>query len=305
MLKKIRNVTLFSGTQPLIIISLLLCALIIVIFREDREFSPGSWADKYRLSKTNQDLWLLTVKGDYVSENIEFRSVWEVPLTEYLIKNIKPSETVVEVGAHIGYYTTLLAKLVTKSGRVYSYDANGKLVDLNRLSLKMNDLYDIVTLKNAVVADRKKQVNFVFNEPNLGLSHIKSQEEPKIIYASEKKEEQMETISLDEDLLHLKNVDWLRMDIEGSEILVLNGARRIISDSPNIKIIAEWRPHLLQRYGDTRQLISDLRNMGFVFYDIPSPADSYPLSALSNDCLLSQEFGNILIVKPHSIPGAV
>jgi hypothetical protein len=45
--------------------------------------------------------------------------------------------------------------------------------------------------------------------------------------------------SIYEDLSHLKNADWLRMDIEGAEILALQGAKTIINSSPKLEIVME------------------------------------------------------------------
>ncbi|GHU18728.1 hypothetical protein FACS189472_07470 [Alphaproteobacteria bacterium] len=273
MLKRLRKLIVFSGVQPLYAIIFLLCALVAILVLSQHEYKyEGS---KYKLCKTNQGLWIATIENDFVSSHIEYTSVWEPHVTDYLVKNVKQSDTIIEIGANIGYYTTLLAKLVSKNGKVYSYEANKEVYDLACLSLKMNDLSDIATIKNVAICDKKGMVDFVCIEPdvnsggavNIGMSHILA--EKRLLHGA--KIMAVEAVSLDEDLPNLENVDWLRMDIEGSEILALQGAKRIINSSPNLTIVMEWAPNAMKKYGNVSKLIDDMHGYGFKFYQISGP----------------------------------
>ncbi|MDR0968117.1 MAG: FkbM family methyltransferase [Holosporaceae bacterium] len=284
----LKSAQIFSGKHPLYAIIFLLCAFILLVLPNNRDYKESL----YKLCKTNQNLWIAVIRNEYISLHIEKNSVWEPHVTNYLVKNVKPSETVIEIGANIGYYTTLLSKLVGSKGKVYSYEANKKVYDLACLSLKMNDLYNIVTIKNIVISDRKGTVDFVSYEPsldadivNIGGSHILTDYGIyDLLY--DKTIKTIKTTSLDEDLPNLKSVDWLRMDIEGSEILALKGARRIINSSPNLKIVMEWFPNIMKKYGDVQKLIKDLRGYGFKFYKI-SDCDADLKRDLSDDYLLN------------------
>lgn len=75
----------------------------------------------YTLCKTDRGLWIVGIRGDFVSDRILEEGAWEFNVTKYLTDHVKPSETVIEIGANIGYYTTLLASIVGKNGKVYSY----------------------------------------------------------------------------------------------------------------------------------------------------------------------------------------
>ncbi|MDR0580911.1 MAG: FkbM family methyltransferase [Holosporaceae bacterium] len=257
----------------------------------------------YRLCKTSQNLWIITIKNDFVSGHIESLGVWEGDVTNYFVKNVKSGDTVVEIGSNIGYYTTLLAKLVSSTGMVYAYEANKTVYDLASLSLKMNDLWNRVKLKNVAVTDKKGSINFLCYEKcaympvNIGASHIFTDNdfddmESKII-------QKVETVALDDDLPHLKNVDWLKMDIEGSEILAIKGAKKLILSSPRLKIIMEWGPDMLKKYGNIRKFIGDLRSYGFKFYKIRRDAST--TEELSDEYLLnSHNVEDLLLVKPNA-----
>jgi FkbM family methyltransferase len=165
----------------------------------------------------------------------------------------------------------------------------------------MNNLSDKVTMKNIAIADKKGVADIVYSETenaadfvNIGGGHLKYESEN----TSGEISKQIKTTSLDEDLPDIKNVDWLRMDIEGSEILALRGAKRIINSSPNLKIIMEWSPQMMGRYGNVRELIDEMHRYGFKFYNIPKD-DNKPGEALSKDYLLKSILTDVLLVRDY------
>jgi FkbM family methyltransferase len=268
--KALVRVEIFSGVSSLRAIIFLLCALVVIILHYEDDYSKN---EKYKLCRTNQDLWIAVIENDLVSSFIANDSVWEPNVTNYLVANIKPGEIIVEIGGNIGYYTTLMAKLVSPSGKVYSYEANDEVYNLANLSLKMNDLSDIATIKNVAISDKDGEVNFVIplqkkysDFVNIGTAHIAAGEAEDS--TSDIKIKKVKTTFLDADLPNLENVDWLRMDIEGSEIMALKGARRIIESSPKLKIVMEWAPRMMKNYGNVSKLIDDMHSYGFRFYNI-------------------------------------
>lgn len=254
------------GEKSLYAMFFIVCACFFLAVYFGHFFS----ASNYALCKTDRGLWIAGIRGDYTSDKILEYSAWEFNVTKYLADHVKPSETVIEIGANIGYYTTLLASIVGKNGKVYSYEANKQVFDLAVLSLRMNELQrDGVFLKNLAVSDHTGTIELVCKtdkdlfsgEVNLGATHLK--------FPSEKTHEQtisVQSVTLDEDLSDVKNVDWLRMDIEGSEILALKGAKRIIESSPNLKIVMEWSVRMLGYYDNVADLIDEMHAYGFRFH---------------------------------------
>ena len=296
MKKRSKEVVIFSGKESLTLIGIILCLFIIMLLNAVDFKQPcllqcnSSFLNKKNviLEKTNNEMYLALIQNDYVSEHIRRFHVWEENTTNFILKNIKPGDTVVECGANIGYYTTMFAKLVTDQGRVYAYEANDEVLELAILSLKMNDLSKIVNLKRACISNKLGIANFIYYSPdaealctvNMGMAHV----EPLIKKDKNRqfqmdntyaklgmdvgKVKQIQTISLDDDLKYANNINWLKMDIEGAEILAIQGAHNLIESSPNLKIIMEWSPSMMSDYGDVEELIDYLLNLGFSFYSI-------------------------------------
>lgn len=80
------------------------------------------------------------------------------------------------------------------------------------------------------------------------------------------KKKTVASTTLDYDLKNLKNIDILRMDAEGSELAIINGAEKLIDASPNLKLIMEWNTSMLSRFGAVEKLLNHLENKGFKFY---------------------------------------
>ena len=276
----------------LYIISFLLCICVgFIVYYE--YFIPRS---PYILCKTDNNLWIAGIRNDLVSEQIGVNSFWEKDITDFFVQNVKPSETVVEIGANIGYYTTLLSKLVGKNGHVFSYEANDEVYKMAKLSLEFNRLEENVTLKNVAVADHDGSVEFVsdsangvkFSTINIGEGHIKRGFD---LFATKK----VRCVILDNDLPDLKNADWLRMDIEGSEILALSGAKRIIENSPKLKIVMEWDTSMMKKYGNVEQLIDQMHGYGFKFFSIPAGKSASPIT--KEELLSSSELQNVFLTR--------
>ncbi|MDR0632434.1 MAG: FkbM family methyltransferase [Holosporaceae bacterium] len=222
------------------------------------------------ISETNNGLWMMLINDDLISTKIRRLGVWEPHVTNYLVKNVKHNEVVIELGANIGYHTVLMAKLVSPLGRVYSYEVNDEVYDFAKMSLRMNDLSHIVKMKNVGISDKTGEALLHYTPlnssvpTNIGMAHIDFAENG----GKGELVKKVKMTSLDEDLPELKNVDWLRMDIEGSELPAIHGARRIIESSPNLKIVMEWAPCYLEKFGDLSAFIDLLHNYGFIFYRI-------------------------------------
>src|SRR5579871_2994906 len=62
------------------------------------------------------------VSGERVSEGIGSYGIYEESLTEAFLYLVKPGQVVVDIGMHIGYYTTLFACLVGPEGQVHAFE---------------------------------------------------------------------------------------------------------------------------------------------------------------------------------------
>lgn len=62
------------------------------------------------------------VEGEGVSREIESYGVFEPELTEAFLRLVRPGQCVVDIGMHLGYFTTLFARLVGPAGAVHAFE---------------------------------------------------------------------------------------------------------------------------------------------------------------------------------------
>ncbi len=157
---------------------------------------------------------------------------WEAWITSWMTKNIKPGFICLDIGANYGYYTRIMERLSGPSGSVYAFEANKQLS--NMISKSIVD-YPInngspVTVFSIAVTDKKGTVTLNIPPKYLGGSSIVwgNQELPSDIPNEEwtgKQEVDSDTI---DHLLELKNIDLIKIDIEGAEPLAWKGMQKAL-----------------------------------------------------------------------------
>jgi len=156
------------------------------------------------------------------------------------IKNaVKEGDTVIDIGANIGYFTTLLAKLVGPKGKVFAFEPDPRNFSLLQRTIERNGWSHVVAEQKAV---SNKAGEFTLYQHKAWSANSLTQDECVSTV-------KVQVVALDEYFPHGK-VDFIKMDTDGSEPLVIEGMHKLISRSPNIKILTEYAPGNLKRYMD-------------------------------------------------------
>lgn len=179
--------------------------------------------------------------------------------------------TVVDVGAHAGYYALLFARCVGSNGKVYAFEPEPDNYALLKDNIALNGYTNIEAIPKAVsnrsgtldlfVSSQGNDRHSIFANPNTAV-----QEQVR----------QVPTVSLD-DLLASKNwprVDLVKMDVEGAEILVLEGMSETIRHSPGLRVLAEFAPEAMRWGGrEPIDLLTCLNKLGFAVHSIADEGD--------------------------------
>ena len=82
---------------------------------------------------------------------------YTVEQTDFFKKNIKEGDIVLDLGAHIWYFTCLFAQLVGKSGKVFSFEPEPNNFKLLKKNVEVNG-YNQVTIEQKAVSDVKDMI---------------------------------------------------------------------------------------------------------------------------------------------------
>ena len=148
---------------------------------------------------------------------------------------MKSGDTVVDIGANIGYYTILLSKLVGDSGKVYAFEPGPKNFELLCKNVEMNNCRNVI-LENKSVAD-KTQTSFLY------LSNKASSDHRIFQTKTNKKRTKIEQVSLDDYFENItQKVDFIKCNIQGADFLAFQGMLKILSFG-HVNIMTEFSPH--------------------------------------------------------------
>ena len=148
---------------------------------------------------------------------------WEPEVLQVVTSTIKPGMTVIDIGAHIGYYSLLFAKCVGSAGRIFSFEPLPGNFALLQKNIQLNNLHQVTTFNQAIFSsNREITLTVPDDQPNPGSGSA-------YIHGGAQ-EFRVEAISVDafceESAIR---PDILKMDVEGAEYEVLMGARETIS----------------------------------------------------------------------------
>jgi FkbM family methyltransferase len=192
--------------------------------------------------------------------NLSWNKIYEAYETKIMKSLIKPGDVVVDLGAFIGYYTLIFAEIVGQSGQVVAFEPRPSNAQILRKNIQVNN-YSNVLVEEKAVSDVEGKITLYLCTDNHGMNRLY-----KSAYCDESVE--VECITLDSYFKNSnKKIDFIKMDVEGSEYGVLEGMTRILEKNNNIKILLEFNPSSIIEYGKTpEELIGLLNSYGFNIY---------------------------------------
>lgn len=189
----------------------------------------------------------------------------------------KSGMTVVDVGAFIGYYTLLAAKLVGNKGKVYAFEPDPSSYSLLKKNIDVNGLNKVVEPFRLAISNREGK-DTIFLDKYSGSSLFNF---PGSI------ENVIDVISLDKFFSQRgwPAADVVKIDAEGADKIVLEGMRELVRRNRSLKIILEFNPKWLETTGTNgEELLGLLSGLGFKkIYTLSKKALSYKIPVPPNN----------------------
>jgi FkbM family methyltransferase len=204
---------------------------------------------------------------DFIYWGIYMGVGFEPEATNILGNLVKAGQTVVDVGANFGWYTTLFSRCVGSTGRVHAFEPVPTTYERLQENLGLNQLQDFVSATRSAVGEAPGQAKMhIFknlSSANASMSAL-DQKEYDVVEAP--------IIRLDDYLKDngVRHVDFLKVDVEGAELMVLKGARGLLAAPDAPLIMVEINDETSKAFGFRKEEIWDLLvELGYgSFYEI-------------------------------------
>ena len=173
---------------------------------------------------------------------------------------LKPGMNAIDVGANVGVYTFLFARCVGKAGKVYAIEPTPGCLQCLRATVAQNQLDPSVQVVEAAVGEEPREVYLVCEGASV-FNRIVT--DPMSVVEETKPVQQ---ITLDELWISegSPDIDLLKVDVEGAEVPVLKGGRKLIETcSP---VILFENQHIDQFSGlEPAKLLAELGYLIYVY----------------------------------------
>ena len=165
--------------------------------------------------------FLLFNIGDFISASLSN----EPETFKFVMKQIKNCKVFVDVGANIGGYAIRAAKYC----KVYAIEPLPRNYKILKINEKLNNVK--INSFNIAAGNKNKKVKLYYTPGNWGISSIKYEQKAFI---------EVEMKPLDK-IINEESIDLIKIDVEGAEDLVLEGARNCLRRTK--MLIIEYHKH--------------------------------------------------------------
>ena len=217
------------------------------------------------------------------------RGQYEAHEIELVRRLLKPGDTAVDIGAHIGFFTMQMAAAVGTSGRVHAFEPFAPNAELLERSVIENHFETRVAFRRAAVgaASGSATLTFPVETLNSGGAYLLRDGTAPLrgnLTAT------VPLVALD-DLDLRRPVRFIKMDVEGAEPQVIRGAARLLHEDRPV-ILTELHPLQLERASGVTagEFLALLRRAGYQPQDLAgAPIERAPADVLISMVLMPRE----------------
>ena len=162
-------------------------------------------------------------RTDIIKNKLRRGEVWEQEIVDLIDQYVTEGSTAVDIGSHIGTHTVSMSKKVGPNGQVVAFEPQKKIYAELVMNMELNECKNTRCYRSAVgsyYGEIEMNPPVIDNEGGTGIGA--GGDRAKIIPL---------------DMLGLKNVSLMKIDVENKELDVLKGARRTIMENHPVMII--------------------------------------------------------------------
>jgi len=250
--------------------------IIRTLYKKTFDFAVNYNLGRYAMVRGTHRLLKSKLKSDFVeidgnkmfldpndSLRVSYFGSFEPFETEIVKKLIKIGNNVLDIGANIGYFSLIFAKLVGNNGRVYAFEPEPENFRILKKNLEINHYNNTMAIQKAI-SDKNHTIKLFLGENTSTHSIYQSSETSAFI--------DIESIKLDDfSDIQNKRIDFIKIDIEGAEIDAFKGMKNVLQKNSQVTILSELNLYLLNKFNKKpREYVEILNDLDFEIFLLDS-----------------------------------
>jgi FkbM family methyltransferase len=172
--------------------------------------------------------------------------------TRLLSELLHPGDTFIDVGAHIGWFTTMAARCVGGAGNVIACEPYPSNASMLKVNVAENRYTNVCVIEDAL-GDQPGTLSLAKGGGSGGVTALDWAREGRV---------EVPVTTLDDLATDLDTIALLKIDVEGWEAHVLQGAARTLSRTAHV-LIEINKPALRKAGSSPEEILGLLRTAGF------------------------------------------
>jgi FkbM family methyltransferase len=171
------------------------------------------------------------------TEKFYWSGTWEPAVQTVLARWLRPGMTFWDIGANIGFFSLIAARLVGPSGQVHAFEPLVENFDRLGASMPLNDLTNIIIHQCAIGA-RSGMATLNFGRSPLVATLIATPGDTRRVDVSCR--------TIDEIGQTCRSPDLVKIDVENAELDVLRGGVRFLEQSRPAMVVEFGTPAMVE-----------------------------------------------------------
>ena len=211
---------------------------------------------EFRVTRNNLK-WVLN-PSDSVQRDLFWLGVKDLWDVNHIKKLINPGNVIFDIGANFGYYSITLANSLRGNCVVYAFEPFRPNYERLLMNIKLNQLDKCIYPFQIGISDTEGEADLITIPGNSGGTYINPN--------SLSRDVKLVTIDSFCHKHNINKIDFMKIDVEGYELRVLKGAKKVISETKPI-IFIELNPLCLKRVNSSvHDVVNILYDYGYVLF---------------------------------------
>lgn len=187
--------------------------------------------------------------------------IYEQPIIDWSVdKYVTPDKCAVDIGAHIGLYTVPYAR---KAKHVHAFECSPKSFNYLCTNIALNNLHYKVSKHNLALGDNTGTGTYYIQDPGDGGGN-------GLYVEGETNVATLQVPVRTLDSFELDNIGIIKIDVEGYELQVIQGAVKTLVRNNFPPILFEsWRPETPAKEQLRRELFAFISSLGYTIRPVP------------------------------------